>query len=135
MNRNVAILLVEILGILAIVLIGQRFVTIPTPPGSAVPATRLAITNVSAQLDLFRVHCGRYPTAEEGLTALLVRPDDGNVASKWLGPYVKAAAKDGWGRDLNYAVSGAGASFRIWSSGPDGLSGTADDVEVSKPSP
>jgi len=37
---------------------------------------------------------------------------------------------DGWGRPLEYSVSGK--SFRIGSAGPDGVSGTADDLEFSK---
>jgi len=37
---------------------------------------------------------------------------------------------DAWDRPIEYAPSGK--SFRIWSWGPDGISGTADDIEFSR---
>jgi general secretion pathway protein G len=37
---------------------------------------------------------------------------------------------DAWDRPIEYAPSGK--SFRIWSRGPDGISGTADDIEFSR---
>src|SRR2546423_5524696 len=38
-------------------------------------------------LDMFRLDIGRYPTTEEGLTALRVKPSSG--VENWDGPYLK----------------------------------------------
>lgn len=103
------------------------------PPRPHLPANRLLLRSVGDQLELFRQHCGRYPTVEEGLTALAVRPDNADVASSWLGPYSKGTATDSWGRELAYQIDGTGTSVRIWSFGPDGVDGTNDDIAVSKP--
>jgi prepilin-type N-terminal cleavage/methylation domain-containing protein len=37
---------------------------------------------------------------------------------------------DGWNRPLEYSVTGK--KVRIWSCGPDGISGTPDDIEGPK---
>ena len=37
---------------------------------------------------------------------------------------------DGWDRPIEYAVTGK--KFRLWSCGPDGISGNADDIEFSR---
>lgn len=37
---------------------------------------------------------------------------------------------DSWGRAFEYRVEGK--SFRLWSCGPDGVSGTADDLEYKR---
>jgi hypothetical protein len=37
---------------------------------------------------------------------------------------------DGWNRPLEYSVTGK--KVRIWSCGPDGISGTPDDIEGLK---
>jgi general secretion pathway protein G len=64
---------------------------------------------LSQQLELFKMHCGRYPTTQEGLRALLEQPDDQEIVEgkKWAGPYVKAdQLKDPWGHDLKYTCPG-----------------------------
>jgi prepilin-type N-terminal cleavage/methylation domain-containing protein len=37
---------------------------------------------------------------------------------------------DGWDRPFEYSVTGK--QFRLWSPGPDGISGTADDIEFTR---
>jgi prepilin-type N-terminal cleavage/methylation domain-containing protein len=37
---------------------------------------------------------------------------------------------DGWDRPIEYSATGK--QFRLWSRGPDGISGTADDIEFTK---
>jgi general secretion pathway protein G len=37
---------------------------------------------------------------------------------------------DGWDRPIQYSVNGT--SFKIWSPGPDGVLGTADDIEFAR---
>lgn len=81
-------------------------------------------------LDTYRLDVGQYPTTEEGLNALLTRPN--NVA-KWNGPYLqKAVPPDPWGRPYLYRAPGVGGDFDIVSYGKDGQpGGTGDAADVT----
>ena len=84
---------------------------------------------MSAALDLFYLDAGRYPTGAEGLEAL-VRPVTGIAA--WNGPYVKGGKipADPWGNAYVYASPGKNnqKGYDLSSVGPDGRSGTEDDI-------
>lgn len=88
--------------------------------------TRQQIANTDTALSSFRLDVGRYPTTQEGLAALLTRPE-GVEESKWKGPYLarKATPKDGWGADLLYRQPGKepGMEYEIYSLGADGQEG------------
>lgn len=84
--------------------------------------------SLSLALDLFEQDVGRYPTAEEGLKALV---EDGGDAPGWKGPYLKTGLKlDPWGHDYVYGADPQHAGRYVLSSGgPDGQPGTEDDVK------
>jgi len=74
---------------------------------------------------------GSLPTDREGLQALISRPDDLPAEIKWHGPYLdrRELPLDPWAKQFHYEVIDlVGGGFRIWSSGPDGVSETPDDV-------
>jgi general secretion pathway protein G len=85
-------------------------------------------------LEVYRLHIGHYPTADEGgLEALFKKPAFTNerLSQSWTGPYVERfPIKDPWRNDLRYKQTGEGdkAGFVIWSVGPDGKDGTEDDI-------
>jgi len=86
-------------------------------------------------LDIFKVDCGRYPTTEEGLNALINRPATIPV-EKWHGPYFDppTVPKDPWGCDFVYRCPGIHNTdgYDLYSCGPDGVSktggGDPDDI-------
>ena len=87
---------------------------------------------IGTALDLFEADMGRYPTAEEGLAALYEMPGAGEDAS-WKGPYLKqrATPTDPWGQPYNYRYPSekiAGEPYDLYSSGPDKMSDTEDDI-------
>lgn len=78
----------------------------------------------------YRTEVGRYPRA---LAELTTQPADLAVAGK-LGdtPLVEPGeAMDAWGNPFLYRSPGIRhpAGFDLWSMGPDGMSGTEDDIE------
>ena len=76
---------------------GGTFDTWTRPqPGIVVYPRRAArdVVNLSMALDSFYRDTGRYPTAYEGLYALVVPPP---AASGWRGPYLKRVPTDPWG--------------------------------------
>jgi general secretion pathway protein G len=84
--------------------------------------------HLSAALDLFEMHTGRYPTSSEGLAALRTAPAG---ASDWKGPYLKRSVPlDPWGKPYVYRAPGQHNrdDYDLLSVGPDGVEGTADDI-------
>jgi general secretion pathway protein G len=91
-------------------------------------AAQSDILQLESSLDAFEVDCGRYPTEQEGLTALYQAPSD---VKNWHGPYVKeGVAKDPWGQAYVYRLPGRNntASFDLLSPGPNGQEGDGDDI-------
>ncbi|MFO7870036.1 MAG: type II secretion system protein GspG [Kiritimatiellia bacterium] len=84
------------------------------------------IKTLKIALENFRRDVGRYPSAEEGLKALIVNPG----LEDWRGRYVTRMVPDPWGTPYGYAV--AGGEAEVYSAGPDAVSGTGDDVRVSE---
>lgn len=88
------------------------------------------IEGLGKALDAYRIDTGRYPTTEQGLGALVVKPND---EPKWNGPYLqKAVPPDPWGRAYVYRAPGQGGDFDLISYAKDGQAGgDGDAVDVS----
>jgi len=84
------------------------------------------IANISLALKMYRLHNDRYPSATEGLNALMQRPSS---ARNWNGPYLEKRPLDPWRREYRYNYPGAQNTigFDLWSLGPDEQS-SSDDV-------
>ncbi len=77
-------------------------------------------------LKLYKLDNGRYPTTEQGLEALVAKPDSGKLAKNWRsGGYIDKGkiAKDPWGNDFLYLSPGVHGDFDITSYGADGEPG------------
>lgn len=92
-----------------------------------VQSTRAQIELLSGGVTQFNLDVGRYPTTEEGLAALLTRPQ-GVEADVWKGPYLEKdfIPTDAWGRDFRYENPDSGR-FVIRSLGADGQPGGEGD--------
>lgn len=90
-------------------------------------AARGQISNLSSILQKFRLDCNRYPTTEEGLSALVSQPAD---ADGWKGPYLDKVPQDPWKQDYVYQSPGPvdTDSFILSTNGPDMQNGTEDDI-------
>ena len=84
-------------------------------------------------LDLYRMDNFRYPTSEQGLDALVHRPNDPNLKNWRADGDVKQLVKDPWGHDYVYVVPGTGgAAYDLMSFGADGApGGTGNDADLS----
>lgn len=94
--------------------------------------TKQQVESLRSQMELFRMHCGRFPTTSEGLAALLKAPDDEALKGKWAGPYLSTGQvpKDAWQHELKYESPGQynQDSYDLSSSGPNGQFGDQDDI-------
>ncbi len=84
-------------------------------------------------LDLYRMDNFRYPTSEQGLDALVHKPNDPNIKNWRPDGYVKQLVKDPWGHDYVYVAPGTGgAPYDLMSFGADGApGGTGNDADLS----
>ena len=121
------LMVIVILGVLAALIVPNLF---GTGERAKVDATQIKIDGLDSTIEIFRTHCGRLPSTDEGLAALLLQPDDETLEGKWAGPYLKQAPKDAWGRDLIYEAPGTynEAGYDLSSMGPNGQAGDEDDI-------
>ena len=121
------LVVIVIIGLLA-AYVGPRYFS---QLGKSERSTAKAqIEGLGKALDAYRIDTGRYPTTEQGLNALMVRPSD---EPKWSGPYLqKAVPPDPWGRPYVYRSPGQGGDFDLISMAKDGqLGGEGDGADVS----
>ena len=90
---------------------------------------RAQIDALEKSLDQYRLDTGRYPTTEQGLNALVVKPAN---EPKWNGPYLrKGLPADPWGNAYLYKIPGQRNEFDIVSYGKDGQpGGTGDAADI-----
>jgi general secretion pathway protein G len=98
-------------------------------------ATRARKVAAQSQLQAFRSAFARYemendhfPDGRDGILSLVEKPRE---ARNWHGPYIDGKIpKDPWGSDYLYERPGTHnrESYDLWSAGPDGVSGTEDDI-------
>lgn len=89
--------------------------------------TRTNLKQYHTAVKSFRMECGRYPTEEEGLMALIEAPSD--ISNYPDGGFVDGTKieTDGWKRDFIYELVPP-SGFLIRSCGPDGDQDTDDDI-------
>jgi len=121
----VMVILALIAGIVGTQLLGQA-------EQAKAKATEIQIRSLVSTLDLYRLHNSRYPSTEQGLRALIARPEVGSIPDNWQGPYLTSnkLPNDGWGNTFVYQ-SDSGV-YDIRSLGADGLEGGSDlDADIS----
>ena len=71
---------------------------------------------------------GFYPTTEQGLKAMVTRPDSDPVPTSWT-QLMESVPRDPWGSEYVYRCPGTKnpSGFDLFSAGPDRTPDTADD--------
>jgi general secretion pathway protein G len=97
---------------------------------SEVKAAMAQVNSFEKALDHYRLDTGHYPSTDQGLAALVTRPQN---EPKWDGPYLaKAVPPDPWGRSYNYRSPGEHGDFDLYSYGKDGQpGGTGENADVT----
>lgn len=93
-----------------------------------VKAARAQIDGFDKALDQYRLDVGRYPTTEQGLNALMIKPAG---IPRWAGPYLKKEVPpDPWGKPYVYKSPGEHGEYDLSSLGRDGRpGGTGEDAD------
>jgi general secretion pathway protein G len=99
---------------------------------SRVVAAKVDISSLMQALKLYKLDNQRYPTTEQGLQALVVKPTSGPAANGWKsGGYLDKLTKDPWGNPYQYLSPGIHGEVDIFSLGADGQPGGAgEDADV-----
>ena len=75
---------------------------------------------------------GNYPSAEQGLLALILKPTRGPAANGWkAGGYIDRLPHDPWGHPYQYRIDEENSNtFQLFSYGPLGPDGDEDNNSV-----
>ncbi len=85
-------------------------------------AARTDVHNIMQALKLYKLDNQRFPTAEQGLQALIARPTAPPLPGNWR-PYLEKLPNDPWGRPYQYLNPGVQGEVDVMSFGADGQSG------------
>ena len=116
-----------IIGVLAALIVPN---VLDRADDARVTAARTDVNNLMQALKLYRLDNQRYPTSEQGLQALVVKPTAGAIPPNWK-PYLEKLPNDPWGRPYQYASPGLKGDIDVFSFGADGvLGGDGKDAEI-----
>ena len=110
---------VVIIGVLAALIVPN---VLDRLDQAKVEAARANIATLMGALDMYKIDNQRYPTAEQGLQALVAKPTTGPIPGNWK-PYLKKLPDDPWGKPYQYANPGVKGPIDVYSLGADGVVG------------
>ncbi|MFW6156963.1 MAG: type II secretion system major pseudopilin GspG [Armatimonadota bacterium] len=106
-------------------MVAWRFVGDPLREARAVTVNR--VKTVMAALERYAIdNAGVFPSTDQGLEALVQKPDGEDAPARWNGPYVEDpdVLIDAWGAPLHYVSPVADQEpYHLWSSGADRAQG------------
>jgi general secretion pathway protein G len=108
-----------IIGVLAALIVPN---VLDRADDARVTAARTDVSNLMQALKLYKLDNQRYPSADQGLQALVTRPTAGVAPPNWK-PYLEKLPNDPWGRPYQYLNPGIKGEIDVMSFGADGQSG------------
>lgn len=94
---------------------------------SETKTAKAQIDSLGKALDQYRIDTGHYPSTEQGLDALNIKPNNEN---KWSGPYLKKnVPNDPWDKPYLYVSPGEHGDYDLYSLGKDGQQGGTKESE------
>ena len=120
---------IAIIGILATLIVPK---IMGRPDEARVIAAKQDVGTIMQALKLYRLDIGRYPTADQGLRALIEKPVVEPIPQNWkAGGYLESLPKDPWGNVYQYSNPGTRSEIDVYSFGADGkLGGSGLDADV-----
>ncbi len=108
-----------IMGVLAALIVPN---IIGRTDEARVTAAKTDIGTIMQALKLYKLDNGFYPTQQQGLQALVVKPDSPPIPGNWK-PYLDKLPTDPWGRAYQYLNPGIKGPVDVFSYGADGKPG------------
>ncbi|MFT3819474.1 MAG: type II secretion system major pseudopilin GspG [Rubrivivax sp.] len=110
---------VVIIGVLAALIVPN---VLDRTDDARVAAARTDVNNLVQALKLYKLDNQRFPSAEQGLDALVRKPTAGAIPPNWK-PYLDKLPADPWGRPYQYVNPGVKGEIDVFSYGADGQAG------------
>ena len=111
------LVVITIIGILAALIVPR---IMDRPDQARATAARADVNAIMGALKLYKLDNGVYPTNEQGLLALVKKPDRGDVPRNWKpGGYLEKLPGDPWGADYQYLNPGVRGEVDVFSMGAD----------------
>lgn len=115
------LVVVVIIGILAALIVPR---VLDRPDEARVIAAKNDIRTILSGLKLYRLDNGMYPSTEQGLQALVQRPETGQIPRNWKpGGYLERLPPDPWNNPYQYLNPGLRGEVDVFSLGGDGQPG------------
>jgi len=108
-----------IIGVLAALIVPN---VLDRADDARVTAAKTDVNNLMQALKLYKLDNQRYPSAEQGLQALLTKPTTAPVPPNWK-PYLDLLPNDPWGKPYVYINPGVKGEVDVMSFGADGQAG------------
>ncbi len=117
--------LIELMVVLAIIGVLAALIVpnvLSRADDARVTATRTDVGNLMQALKLYKLDNQRFPSADQGLNALVAKPTTEPVPGNWK-PYLDKMPNDPWGRPYQYMNPGIKGDVDVLSFGADGQPG------------
>ena len=111
-----------IIGVLGALIVPNLFSSLDD---ARVTAARTDINTLTQALKRYKLDNQRYPSADQGLDALVKKPTVGAVPPNWK-PYLDKLPADPWSRPYQYLNPGVRGEIDVFSFGADGQPGGED---------
>ena len=108
-----------IIGVLAALIVPN---VLDRADDARVTAARTDVNNLMQALKLYKLDNQRFPSADQGLQALVSKPTTGTPPPNWK-PYLEKLPNDPWGRPYQYVNPGVKGQVDVFSYGADGQPG------------
>lgn len=112
-------IVIVILGVLAALIVPK---VMGRPDEARIVAARQDIATLMQSLKLYRLDNRKYPTSEQGLAALVKKPEVDPIPTNWKS-YVERLPQDPWGNPYQYLNPGLNGEIDVFSYGGDGKPG------------
>jgi general secretion pathway protein G len=118
---------VVILGILAALIVPR---VVGRTDEARAAAAKQDVAAIMQALKLYRIDNGRYPTTEQGLAALVAKPQSQPVPGNWK-QYLDKMPRDPWGHAYQYLNPGVRGEIDVFTLGADAQpGGSGADADV-----
>ena len=115
--------LIELLVVITIISILAALIVpriMDRPDQARATAARADVNAIMSALKLYKLDNGTYPTNEQGLSALVKKPERGDIPRNWKpGGYLEKLPSDPWGSDYQYIIPGIRGEVDVFSLGAD----------------
>jgi general secretion pathway protein G len=108
-----------IIGVLAALIVPN---VIERADDARVTAAKTDVNNLMQALKLYKLDNQRFPSAEQGLDALVRKPTAGTPPPNWKS-YIEKLPMDPWGHPYQYVMPGVKGEVDVYSFGADGRNG------------